>query len=310
MTALEAVAVHLPGPAVPLEAVGERIGLTPRQISLFRRFHGLDQVCLDPDGTLYDLLAGALGALTQLRGREHLVRHVLYARSMPVALPYPLDPMPELLRRFGLGHAEHFSISHHACAGSLLAVDLAGRLLAADPDPQALALVLTGEKTFTPDAQLVPETAVFAEGAAACLVRAGGGPGEVLSYAVRQLGEFDGRFAEDPELLSRYQRAYPETMAEVIRTAAERAGIELDELALILPHNVNQVSWRRLSRELKLPIERVLLDNVPTVGHSFAADGFINLHTAVAKGLLRPGDRYMIAASGLGATFSAMTVRH
>ncbi len=310
VTALEAVAVHLPDRAVPIEAVGERIGLTPRQLKLFRRFHGLDQVRLDPDGTLLDLLTGALGALTELRGREHQVRYVLHARSMPVSTPYPANPLHELLDRFGLGHANAFAVTHHACAASLLAIDLAGRLLAAEPDPEALVLVLTGEKTFTRDAQLVPETAIFAEGSAACLVRAGGGRDEVLSYAVRQLGEFDGRLAEDPELMAGYQRAYPEAMDEVILRAVDQAGLGLDDIALILPHNVNSISWQRLCRRLGYPVERVVLDNVASVGHSFAADAFINLHTATARGLLRPGDRYLIAASGLGATFSAMTVRH
>jgi 3-oxoacyl-[acyl-carrier-protein] synthase-3 len=295
---------------VPVEELGERLGLTHRQTTLLRRFHGLDRVRLDPEGDLADLLAAAIEALTELNGREHRVRYVLHARSMPVGVPYPLNPLPELLDRFGLRHARAFTVTHHACAASLLAVDLAGRLLAAEAAPDALALVLAGEKTFTRDAQLVPETAIFGEGAAACLVRAGGGRDRVLSYASSQLGEFDGRLADDPQLLARYQRAYPEAMAEVMTAALDRAGENWDSLALVLPHNVNRVSWQRLCRLVGCPIERVVLDNVPEVGHSFAADAFINHRTATARGLLRSGDRYLIAAAGLGATFSAMVLEH
>ncbi|WP_245984427.1 3-oxoacyl-[acyl-carrier-protein] synthase III C-terminal domain-containing protein [Streptomyces tateyamensis] len=293
-----------------VEQLGAKLGLTSRQITLLRRFHGLDRVRLDPSGDLETLLAGALSALTELPGREHLVRYVLYARSMPVGVPYPLDPLPGLLDRFGLHRARSFTVTHHACAASLLAVDLAGRLLTADGDPEALALVLAGEKTFTRDAQLVPETSFFGEGAAACLVASGDGPDRVLCYASRQLGEFDGRLAEDPELLVRYQKAYPEAMAEVMTAALARAGLGWDALALVLPHNVNRVSWQRLCRLVGFPVERVVLDNVPEVGHSFAADAFINHRTATARGLLRSGDRYLIAAAGLGATFSAMVLEH
>lgn len=310
VTALEAVAVHLPDTTAPIEAVGERIGLTPRQIRLFRRFHGLDRVRLDPDGTLLDLLTGALHALPDLHGNEHRVRYVLHARSMPVAVPYPANPLHQLLERNGLAHANAFTVTHHACAVGLLAIDLAGRLLAGEPDPDALALVLAGEKTFTPDAQLVPETAIFGEGAAACLVSADGPRDRVLSYAARQRPDFDGRLAEDPDLLSRYQREYPETMLTTIHAAMDRAGVALGDLALLLPHNVNVVSWRGLSRSLGFPLDKMVLDNVASVGHSFAADGLINLHTATTRGLLRPGDRYLIAASGIGATFSAMVVEH
>jgi 3-oxoacyl-[acyl-carrier-protein] synthase-3 len=84
----------------------------------------------------------------------------------------------------------------------------------------------------------------------------------------------------------------------------------LNDISLILPHNVNTVSWRRLCRQLGYPIDRVVLDNVPLTGHSYAADGFINYRTAVDRGLLKPGDRYLVAAAGLGATFSAMVFEH
>ncbi|MFI9331460.1 3-oxoacyl-[acyl-carrier-protein] synthase III C-terminal domain-containing protein [Kitasatospora sp. NPDC052868] len=310
MTALEAVAVHLPHQTVPIEAVGERIGLTPRQLRLFRRFHGLDQLRLDPDGTLLDLLGSAVEALPELRGREHHVRFVVHARSMPVAEPYPFNPLHRLLDRYGLAHARAFTVTHHACAVGLLAVDVAGRLLAADPDPRALALVLAGEKTFTKDAQVVPETGIFAEGAAACLVSAAGERNRVLSYAVRHRPEFDGRLAEDPDLLARYQREYPAVMIEAIEAALDQAGLDLSDLAAILPHNVNQASWRMISKRIGFPLEKVVLDNVAAVGHSFAADSLINLHTATTRGLLQPGDRYLIAAAGIGATFSAMAVEH
>ncbi|MFD7732369.1 3-oxoacyl-[acyl-carrier-protein] synthase III C-terminal domain-containing protein [Kitasatospora phosalacinea] len=310
MTALEAVAVHLPSLAEPIEPVGERLGLTDRQIRLFRRFHGLDRIRTDPDGDLTDLLTAAAKALAPLRGNEHRVRYVLHARSLPIAAPYPHNPLHDALGRLGLTRARAFTVTHHACAGSLLALDVAGRLLAADPDPEATALILAGEKTFTRDARIVPETALFGEGAAACLVRAGGEHDRVLSYAVDQRGEFDGRLADDPELMLRYQRSYPELMVAVMEAALEEAGESWDSIRLVLPHNVNQISWQRICRRIGYPPDRVVLDNVPAVGHSFAADVLLNHHTATTRGLLRRGDRYLAAASGIGATFAAMVLQH
>ncbi|MFE9425634.1 3-oxoacyl-[acyl-carrier-protein] synthase III C-terminal domain-containing protein [Kitasatospora sp. NPDC006697] len=310
MTALEAVAVHLPPRIESVEDVGARIGLTKRELRLFRRFHGLDQVRLDPDGTLLDLLDAAVRALPELRGNEHRIRYLLHARSTPVAVPYPINPLHQLRERFGLIHADAFTVTQQACAASLLAVDLAGRLLADDGDPSALALVLAGEKTFTRDAQLLPETSLFAEASTACLVSPGGDRNRVLSYAVRQRPEFYGRPAEDPELMARYQREFQPTLVETVQAALDQAGLELSDIALLLPHNVNQASWRTTCRHLDYPFEQVVLGNVPSVGHSFAADAFINLRTAIDDGALRPGDHYLIAAAGMGATFAAMVLRH
>jgi 3-oxoacyl-[acyl-carrier-protein] synthase-3 len=84
----------------------------------------------------------------------------------------------------------------------------------------------------------------------------------------------------------------------------------VDQLSLILPHNVNVVSWRRMCRRIGFPVERVVLDNVPVTGHNFAADPFVNYHTAARRGLLRRGDTYLVAAAGLGAIFSAMVFQH
>lgn len=316
MTALHAVAVHLPPTSVPIEQVGQRLGLPDRQTVLFRRFHGLDQVRLDPDGTVEDLLRAAAGALTALRGNEHRVAYVLYATSLPVQTPYPHNPLRVLCRELGLEHALAFKVSHHACASGLLAVDLAGRLLAGHPGAdgpageEPLALVLAGEKTFTRDAQVAPEISVFSEGAAACLVGPGDGRDRVLSYRASLRGEYDGRLAEDPDLLTAFNRAYPELLEGVIREALAAAGTRLEEIRLILPHNANRISWRSLSRRTGFPLERILLENVAPYGHCFAADAFINLHTATRQGLLRPGDRYLVAAAGVGAAFSAMVLEH
>lgn len=312
MTALEAVAVHLPAASTPIETVAERLGLTPRQTLLFRRFHGLDQVRLDPGGTVADLLRGAVTAMPELRGRAHRIKYLLYATSMPVQVPYPANPLQEVCREFGFDEALAVKVTHHACASGLLAVDVAGRLLAADArrDPDALALVLTGEKTFTRDAQVAPETSIFSEGAAACLVSAEGTHDRVLSYHAELHGEYDGRLAENPELLSAYNRAYPGLLEDAIRGALDAAGTKLAELRLILPHNANRISWRTLARRMDFPLERILLENVPRLGHCFTADGFINLRTALDQGLLEPGDRYLMAGAGIGAAFSAMVIEH
>src|ERR1700722_372193 len=184
MTALEAVSVYLPPARVPIEQLAGSLGLTEMQVKLFRRFHGLREVGRDPDMSLSDLLMKAAAGLDALRGQEHRVRYVLYARAMPVVAPYPVNPLHEVCRALGLGHALAFTVTHQSCASGLLAIDMAGRLLAADntylagktpygtylagktpyggdgQDGQAgpLALILSGEKAFTREAQMFADT--------------------------------------------------------------------------------------------------------------------------------------------------------
>jgi 3-oxoacyl-[acyl-carrier-protein] synthase-3 len=312
VTALAEVAAYVPEQRVPIESLAAELDLTPMQVKVFRRYHGLAEVSRDPDRSLLDLLTCATDQLSGLPGQRDRIRYVLYARSMAVVAPFPLNPLHELSGRLGLGHAIAFTVTHQACATSLLAIHMAGRMLAADDDPEALALVVAGEKAFTRMAQMVPETSLFAEASAACLVSRDGPRDRLLAYAARSRGEFDGDPAERPDLLATFQSAYPAALAEVIAAAVAKAGLRLNDVSLILPHNVNLVSWRRVCRQLDFPVTRVLLDNVPAIGHGFCADAFINYRTAASRGLLKAGDRYVIAAAGaaMGATFSAMVFQH
>ncbi|BCB89137.1 3-oxoacyl-[acyl-carrier-protein] synthase III C-terminal domain-containing protein [Phytohabitans suffuscus] len=308
MTALEAVATYLPEHRVPIEELAGELDLTPMQVRLFRRFHKLSDVCRAPGATPLDLLLAAVSNLDDLPAVRHRVRYVLWARTFPVVVPYPLNPLETMCRLLGLDKAVAFTVTHHACATGLLAIDVAGRLLAGS-EPDALALVVAGEKAFTYDARVVPETSVFGEGASACLVRHEGPRDRLLAYAAGQRGDFDDEVTTD---VGRFQEEYQAALMAAIRAAVDRAGLALDDIALVLPHNVNVVAWQRLCRRIGYPVDRVLLDNVPLTAHVFCADAFVNYQTARARGLLRPGDRYLVAAAGAGrgATFSAMVFEH
>ncbi len=308
MTAIEAVATYLPEHRVPIEELAGELQLTPMQVRLFRRFHKLSDVCRAPGATPLDLLLAAVSNLDDLPSVRHRVRYVLWARTFPVVVPYPLNPLDTMCRLLGLDQAVAFTVTHHACATGLLAIDVAGRLLAGSP-PDSLALVVAGEKAFTHDARVVPETSVFGEGASACLIRDDGPRDRLLAYAATQRGDFDDEVTTD---IGRFQDEYQASLMAAIRTAVERAGLALDDIHLVLPHNVNMVAWQRLCRRIGYPVDRVLLDNVPLTAHVFCADAFVNYQTARARGPLRPGDRSLVAAAGAGrgATFSAMVFEH
>jgi 3-oxoacyl-[acyl-carrier-protein] synthase-3 len=153
------------------------------------------------------------------------------------------------------------------------------------------------------------DTTIFGEGAAACLVSAFGARDRLLAYASNVRGEFDSATGEND---TRLQREYRPSLAEVMRQALDEAGVALDDIRVVLPHNVNMVTWQRMCLLLDFPLDRVLLDNIPTSGHVFCADVFANYKTACERDLLRTGDRYLAAAVGAGgaATFAAMVFEH
>jgi len=311
MTALAGVAAYLPEHRATIADLAGELQLTPVQVQVLQRKYGMREVRRRAPGeTGTDLLVSAVAALTELRGREQLVRYVIYARGVPVAVPFPVNPVRELCERVGLAHATAFTVTHQACTTNLLAIDLAGRLLDADGDPDALALVVAGETVFTQDAELPPEARIFGEGAGACLVSTQGHRDRVLAYVCEQRGDLDHWAPRVTDHAERFAKAYRSTLCGVINAAVDAAGLRLADIALLLPHNVNVVSWQRVCAQLDFPVDRVLLDNVARVGHTFTADLFINYRLAMARNLLADGTIYLAAAAGYGATFAAMIFQH
>ncbi|WDZ83426.1 3-oxoacyl-[acyl-carrier-protein] synthase III C-terminal domain-containing protein [Micromonospora cathayae] len=309
MTALLDVGCHLPDLAVDVGDVCAAVDADPRLLWTFRRFYGLQSVRRAPDLDLRGMMTAAVASLTALRGNEHRVRYVILARTVTTVAPAGEHPVEDVCVALGLPNAVAFTLTQHACATGLLAVDLAGQLLAGDGDPDALALVLTGEKVFNPVLEIIPESTVMGESSAACLVSAGGDRDRLLGYATRTLGRYAEQFPPHP-LDPSFLKEHNDVLADVIRDACAAAGVGVDDLALILPHNVNRLSWQWTCRILDVPIERVYLDNVPVTGHCFTADPFINYVHARDTDRLRPGDLYLMASVGLGATFSAAVLRH
>jgi 3-oxoacyl-[acyl-carrier-protein] synthase III len=308
MTSIVAVSSHLPE-TVAVEALQPELGLTDRQVRFLRRYYGLSEICRTGESEV-DLLRSAVGALESFAGRRERVRYVVQAKTVPISAPYPFSPVSELCGQLGLEHATAFTLTEHACASGLLAIDLCGTLLAADGDPDALALILVGEKAFTYITQVIPDVAIMGEGVAAVLVRAGGDRDQLLGYATRTHGGVDGAVIMGPEQAAGFRQIYADALAEVVHASLAEAKLSIEDVDVVLPHNVNQVSWIRAARTIGVPLDRVFLDNVGRTGHCFCADPFINYRTVTELGRLRKDDVYVMISVGLGSTFSAMVFRH
>ncbi|HET6860346.1 MAG TPA: 3-oxoacyl-[acyl-carrier-protein] synthase III C-terminal domain-containing protein [Streptomyces sp.] len=309
MTSLVAVSSHLPE-TVPVDALKETLGISDQQVRRFTRLYGLNGICQAPDRSEADLLLAAAGKLDGLAGQEDRVRYVIRAKGLRTTAPYPVSPVQEVRDVLGLKNARTFAVADHGCATGLLAVDVAGMLLEADGDPDALALVLAGDKTLTPFSQWVADVSIMSEATAAVLVGPGGDRDRMLGYAARIHGRDDGLIDLVGDLAKEAVRIYQDALEEVVLAATEEAGITVADLALVLPHNVNRVSWTVAAKNLGIGIGKIHLDNIGASGHAFCADPFINYQSVRELGLLKPGDYYLMTSAGLGQAFAAMVLQH
>ncbi|GGM05910.1 3-oxoacyl-ACP synthase III family protein [Micromonospora yangpuensis] len=309
-TTVQAVQTYAPERSVTVEEVAGGLGLNRHQTRLFRRVHGQRLLREDPELPLLDLITPAARAVLRDVDDPDRIRYLIFAHTIQSVAPSYLDVAMLAARELGLRRAAAFALTQQNCATGLAAVDVAGELLRADDEPGALALVLTGEKTFSRIAQLVENTSIMGEAAAACLVGLAGAGLRVRSYVVRTYGQHADIFRPSPASRTEFSDTYVPRLVEVIHECLAEAGVAMADIELIVPHNVNVSSWLRALPDLGIDRKQVYLDNVERYGHCFCSDPFVNLATLRAEQRLIPGGRYLLTSVGLGATYAAMVVEN
>jgi 3-oxoacyl-[acyl-carrier-protein] synthase III len=308
VTTLERVEAFVPERCATVEEVAARTGLRRHQARMFRRLRGLDRLRWDPDLTLFDLVCEPSRELLRTVPDLRVIRYLIFAHTVRDLTPSHLSAAERLRDRLELPCAEPFAVTQQHCASGLAAIDVAGELLRADGDPDARALVVTGEKPFTPIVRVIHNASVMGEAATACLVGLDGTGPRVRSYAVRTAGEFAEGYRLTGEPLRRFGRGYTDALIAVMRQALDEAGACLADIRLVVPHNVNMSSWLRVCTDLGLDRSRVFLDNIPEYSHCSCADPFLNLVSLRERGLLAGSGLYLLTAVGLGATYAAMVL--
>ncbi|SRR5216683_25373 len=309
-TTLQRIVAYVPGPPVSVEEAAKGLDLRRTQVRMFRRI-GLDQLGWAPRADMFDLVSTPARALLGAApGVGSSIRYLVYAHSVSDLTPAHVLAADQLRDLLGLPDTDAFAITHLNCVSALEALDVAGQLLRAGGDPDARALVVTGENPAAARVRLIVNTSLLSHAATACLVGLDGQGGRVLSYAVRTAGEFADGLLLEGELRAQFGDTYNARVVGVIEEALRGADMSLDDVAMLVPHNVNVLSWLRLCDKLRLSPDRVFLDNVARYAHAYSCDPYLNLHTMHERGLIARGSRYLLVSVGLGATYGAMVIEY
>jgi len=98
------------------------------------------------------------------------------------------------------------------------------------------------------------------------------------------------------------------TLAELLDIAVERNGIGLQDLDLVIPHQVNYRIIESALRRSNLPEEKIYL-NLDRFGNTSAASVPIAIDEAVRNGRLRKGNLVLLVAFGAGMTWGYNLIR-
>jgi 3-oxoacyl-[acyl-carrier-protein] synthase-3 len=95
---------------------------------------------------------------------------------------------------------------------------------------------------------------------------------------------------------------------EAGNAALERAGVSLEEIDLVIPHQANARIIEAVADRLGIPAEKVVL-NIDKYGNTVAASIPLALHEAKEAGRLMEGMLVLVVSFGAGLTWASSVIR-
>jgi 3-oxoacyl-[acyl-carrier-protein] synthase-3 len=257
-------------------------------------------------------------------GPEDLHGIVLATATPDRLLPATACDLQALL---GAKNAAAFDISA-ACPGFLFALTVAEGLIATEQGETIL--IVGAEKLNTIADPLDRSTAIlFGDAAGAAVIRktSGGGRG-VLSTFIKSDGNLadllyrPGGGAMDPisekvvaERSHFIKMAGREvfksavlTMSEACDQALIRAGLTIDQVDLLVPHQANLRIIEATAKHAGMPLAKVMI-NVDRYGNTSSASIPLAIDQAMQEGRIKPGTVLLLVAFGGGFTWASAVVR-
>ncbi len=232
----------------------------------------------------------------------------------------------QLQHRLGVDSIPAFDVAA-ACSGFVYALSVGDTYLRAGEWRRVLVLGVDALSTMV-DWTDRATAVLFGDGAGAAVLVHENGTRGVLGSMLRSSGGFwdllyvknrgvrttmdaEARRASEDAITMKGPELFKiavKSMEDVTRKVAERAGVPLGDISLIVPHQANLRIINAVAQRLGLGPDKVFT-NVDRYGNTSAASVPIALDEAIEAGRIREGDLVMLNACGGGLTWGANLIR-
>lgn len=284
------------------------LGISPQQAKILVKLYGLDRIPVARYDDICGLIKKSIVKLLDTVPLEE-IKYLIHTHTSRVVSPFGESAIHQVKSELNLLHTLSFGISLNNCASVLNALNIINILLR-DGSTKTKAIVVTGDKTFSSILKTIPKTSIMGEASAAVLLSLTGNYHKLISNFSQTYGKYSGGVWQSAKLDIEFETNYSLMLAASIKESLVLAGLNLADIKIIFPHNVNILSWRKAAKVLAFPLEKIYLSNVRRTAHCFGADILINCSSAIDENLIQPGDYYLLATVGLGATFAAAVFQY
>lgn len=214
-----------------------------------------------------------------------------------------------------------------ACSGFIYSLNMAAQAIRSGSIKSALVV---GSETLSRFINWKDRNTciLFGDGAGAFVLQASEQPGGVLSAVMHSDGSggdlltIEGGGSRYPATEATVHagrhfvqmdgkevfRFATRVMASATQEALDAAGLTMDEIRWIVPHQANIRIIEAAARGLKLPMDRFIV-NLERYGNTSTASIPIAMVEAIEKGQIKPGEKIVMVGFGAGLTWGALAAQ-
>ena len=199
-----------------------------------------------------------------------------------------------------------------ACSGFIYALTIARSFIIAG---QADHILVVATEVFSKIVDWSDRTTavLFGDGAGAIVISRTNSDRGIISAVMNSDGSH-WKLLHSP-ICEKLRMSGRETFKLAIRNmekaciqSLEEAGLTIDDIKLVIPHQANIRIINALAEKLKLPEEKVFA-NIHRYGNTSAATIPIAMYEAYREGRFQQGDNILLTAFGGGLTWGAATIK-
>jgi 3-oxoacyl-[acyl-carrier-protein] synthase-3 len=249
---------------------------------------------------------------------------IILATSTPDR-PFPATACA-VQANLGITRAPAFDVVA-ACSGFIYGLSVATSMIQSGMS-RNLLLIAADIFTHLIDWNNRNTSVIFGDGAGAVVLQASEQPLGQISVVLGADGEGEMLMAVDacgtrmpatPELLDQgkqyiymngreiFKHAVREMCNSALK-AVELAGLTMNDIRLIVPHQANVRIIEAVAKRLEVPMDRVVV-NLDHYGNTSAASVPLAIYEAVQQGRVHDGDHLLLTAFGGGLTWGSSVIR-
>lgn len=199
-----------------------------------------------------------------------------------------------------------------ACSGFVYALAVADGMVATGADN--VLVIGTDTLTNITDMEDRGTAVLFGDGSGAMVLSASDGPSNIMSWSLGSDGSLERLLYADHHggnlkmVGKEVFRSAVTYMVDTSRDAMAKAGVTIDDITLLVPHQANIRIIESACKRLNMPMDRVAvcLDHT---GNTSSASIPLAFGFAEAEGRIEPGDLILMTGFGAGMSSASAVVR-